>query len=152
MNNETLKKLEFIQVSSNLLAYKVPITYVPIRHLSTRVENIRQINLFMQNKPNFPHFSAENDDFIKKQTQFKAKQTQFKANFGSILPVANPIQTQFYPRFKLTPLFCRGTKPTIFSSRFVPLFFGNLNLFQISCFEFRIYFLRIFTCKIVIEK
>jgi hypothetical protein len=26
------------------------------RHTSTPVENVRQINLFMQNKPNFPHF------------------------------------------------------------------------------------------------
>jgi hypothetical protein len=58
---------------------------------STYVENIRQINLFLQNKPNFPHFSPENEDFAKKQSQFKpnfgpisrvskAKQTQFKAN------------------------------------------------------------------------
>jgi len=28
---------------------------------STIVENIRQINLFLQNKPNFPDFSPEND-------------------------------------------------------------------------------------------
>ena len=72
MNNETLKNLEFIQVSSNLLAYKVPITYVPIRHHSTGVENLLQISLFLQNKPNFPHFSTENEDYAKKQTQFKA--------------------------------------------------------------------------------
>jgi hypothetical protein len=37
---------------------------------STPVENVRQINLFMQNKPNFPHFSPEKEDFAKKQTQF----------------------------------------------------------------------------------
>jgi hypothetical protein len=44
---------------------------------STPVENIRQISLFMQNKPNFPHFSLKNDDFTKKQTQFKPNQSQF---------------------------------------------------------------------------
>jgi hypothetical protein len=52
--------------------------------LSTPVENIRQINLFLQNKPNFPHFSLENEDFAKKQSQFK--------------PNSNPIQTQFWPK------------------------------------------------------
>jgi hypothetical protein len=50
---------------------------------STGVENIRQIRLFMQNKPNFPHFSLKNDDFTKKQSQFK--------------PNTNPIQTQTNP-------------------------------------------------------
>ena len=30
-----------------------PVIYVPIRHPFTSVENIRQISLFMQNKPNF---------------------------------------------------------------------------------------------------
>ena len=50
---------------------------------STPVKNVRQIRLFMQNKPNFPHFSPENDDFTKKQTQFK--------------PNTKPIQTQSKP-------------------------------------------------------
>jgi hypothetical protein len=44
---------------------------------STPVENIRQINLFLQNKPNFPHFLPENEGFAKKQTQFKPNQSQF---------------------------------------------------------------------------
>jgi hypothetical protein len=43
---------------------------------STPVENIRQISSFIQNKPNFPHFSLENDDFVEKQTQFKPNQSQ----------------------------------------------------------------------------
>jgi hypothetical protein len=30
----------------------------------------------MQNKPNFPHFSPENDDSTEKQSQFKANQSQ----------------------------------------------------------------------------
>jgi len=36
----------------------------------------------MQNKPNFPHFSSENDDLRKNKanlTQFKPNLTQFKA-------------------------------------------------------------------------
>jgi len=38
---------------------------------STLVENIRQIDFFLQNKPNFPCFSTENACLAKKQTQFK---------------------------------------------------------------------------------
>jgi hypothetical protein len=64
---------------------------------STLVENVRQINLFMQNKPNFPHFSLENDDFDKKQTQFKPNSNPIKANFGQKIRVAKPIQTQNKP-------------------------------------------------------
>jgi len=41
------------------------------RTFSTLVEKVRQIRLFMQNKPNFPRFSPENKDFTKKQIQFK---------------------------------------------------------------------------------
>jgi len=48
---------------------------------STVVENVRQIRLFMQNKPNFPRFSPENEDFTEKQTQFKPNQTQFLPDF-----------------------------------------------------------------------
>jgi len=44
---------------------------------------VRIYKLFMQNKPNFPHFSPENDDLTKN-----------KAN-------SNPIQTQFVERAKL---------------------------------------------------
>ena len=40
---------------------------------STGVENVRQIRLFLQNKPNFPRFSTKNEDYAKKQTQFKPK-------------------------------------------------------------------------------
>jgi hypothetical protein len=57
---------------------------------STYVENIRQINLFLQNKPNFPHFSPENEDCAKKQTQFKPNTKPIKANFGPISRVAKP--------------------------------------------------------------
>ena len=51
-------------------------------------ENCKKTNVFLQNKPNFPHFSTENACLAKKQTQFKA-------NFGPISRVAKPIQTQF---------------------------------------------------------
>jgi hypothetical protein len=35
------------------------------------VEWVVWINSIIKNKPNFPHFSTQNDDFAKKQTQFK---------------------------------------------------------------------------------
>ena len=34
---------------------------------STPVENVRQIDLFMQNEPKFPHFSPKNDDLKKNE-------------------------------------------------------------------------------------
>jgi len=43
----------------------------------------------MQNKPNFPLFSPENEDFTKKQTQFKPNSNPIKANFGPKTRVAN---------------------------------------------------------------
>ena len=77
-----------------LHAYKLSITYVPIRHLSTSVENVRQISLFLQNKTNFPCFSTENEDYAKKQTQFKPNQSQFwPKNQGG-----KAKQTQFKPK------------------------------------------------------
>jgi hypothetical protein len=62
---------------------------------STTVENIRQIRLFMQNKPNFLHFLLENVDFTKKQTQYKPNSNPIKANFGPISRVNKPNQSQF---------------------------------------------------------
>ena len=53
---------------SSLCAYKA---------FSTFVERTLQIHLFMQNEPNFRHFSPENDDYAKKRTQFKPNQSQF---------------------------------------------------------------------------
>jgi len=60
--------------------------YNPFRPLpSVLCPGIRtQKYLFMQNKPNFPRFYAKNNDYDKKQTQFK--------------PNSNPIQTQFKPK------------------------------------------------------
>jgi hypothetical protein len=49
----------------------------------------------MTNKPNFPHFSSENEDCAKKQTQFKANSSPNKPNFGPISRVFNAKQTQF---------------------------------------------------------
>jgi hypothetical protein len=62
---------------------------------STPVENIRQISFFMQNKPNFPHFSPENADYAKKQSQYKPNLNPIKANFGPISRVSKAKQTQF---------------------------------------------------------
>ena len=66
---------------------------------STIVENIRQINLFLQNKPNFPHFSPENVCLTKKQSQFKANSNPIKADFNAKQSQFKPKQTQFcfYP-------------------------------------------------------
>jgi len=64
---------------------------------STIVENIRQIRLFLQNKPNFPHFSPENEDFTKKQTQYKANSNPIKANFGPKIRVAKPNKANSNP-------------------------------------------------------
>jgi len=73
----------------------VPLLLCPFA--STEVENVRQIRLFMQNKPNFPHFLPENDDFAKKQSQFKANSNPIKANFGPKIRGAKPIQSQTKP-------------------------------------------------------
>jgi hypothetical protein len=53
--------------------------------------NIFPDTLILQNKPNFPHFSPENDDFTEKQTQFKPKQSQFKPKQTQFKPNSNPI-------------------------------------------------------------
>jgi len=47
------------------------------RTFSTLVEKVRQIRLFMQNKPNFPRFSLKKACLAEKQTQFKPNQSQF---------------------------------------------------------------------------
>jgi hypothetical protein len=78
-------------------AIYVPDIYVP-KGTSTPVENVRQINLFMQNKPKVKSAKINVNSFVTsiyelhgqlviqtnkpKQTQFKPKQTQFKANLS----------------------------------------------------------------------
>ena len=76
--------------------------------LSTSVENVRQINFFMQNKANFPHFSPKNEDFAKKQTQYKPNSNPNKANFGPKSPVAKPNKPNFLPSMWAHLTFCRG--------------------------------------------
>jgi hypothetical protein len=107
---------------------------------STGVENIRQINLFLQNKPNFPNFPPKNEDFAKKQTQFKPNsnpiQTQFSildvsslASLSGAKPIlgqyqgwqtqTNPKQTQFFtinvssPCFGVYPELVPGVSPLV---------------------------------------
>ena len=70
-----------------------------LKRPSTLVERTLQIHLFMQNKPNFLHFSPENEDCAAKQTQFKPNSKPNKANFGPIIRVAKSIQTQTNPIF-----------------------------------------------------
>jgi hypothetical protein len=79
---------------------------------STKVENTRQINLFMQNKPNFPHFSPKNEDYAKKQTQFK--------------PNSNPITSM-----AKNECFCADKNPNdnilLFSRENLPPYKGAKN-------------------------
>jgi len=116
MNNETLKNLEFIRTTGlwslpSIVTHLLPCRGTPF----TPVENIRQISFFMQNKPNFPHFSSENEDCTEKQTQFKPNsnpilaqksgwQTQFKAK-----------QTQFrtHSFFLFFTFLCSGYNLTM---------------------------------------
>jgi hypothetical protein len=80
--------------------------YVP-KGTSTTVEIALQIRPFMQNKANFPYFSPGNEDYAKKQTQFKAKQTQFWANIKGVKAKQTqfkPKQTQFIERVKTSGL------------------------------------------------
>ena len=48
------------------------------------VRNFQQI---MQNEPNFPRFSPENDDFTKKRTQFEPNTNPNEPNFGPKIDV-----------------------------------------------------------------
>jgi hypothetical protein len=61
----------------------------------------------MQNKPNFPHFSAKNDDLTKKQTQFKPNQSQFWPKNKGI----KPKQTQILSSIQAHIAFLSGNKP-----------------------------------------
>ena len=54
----------------------IGIIYNQLARSSTPVENVRQIDLFMQNKPKFPRFSPKNEGHEKNEP----KRTQFKAN------------------------------------------------------------------------
>ena len=58
---------------------------------STGVENALQIRLFLQNKPNFTHFSLKNEDFTKKQTQNKANSKPILAQKSGWQTQTNPI-------------------------------------------------------------
>jgi hypothetical protein len=72
------------------------------------VEWVVWIHSIIKNKPNFPHFSTENKDFTKKQTQFKANQTQNKANSKPILAPNRWWQTQFKPKqIQYKPIYVR---------------------------------------------
>jgi len=61
MNVKSAKNLEFIQItrSSEFTPNWCPLALLLGEASSTSVENVRQIRLFMQNKPNFPPFLAQ---------------------------------------------------------------------------------------------
>jgi len=99
-----VEDLEFMGIqhlkSGYLHACMTPITYVPIRHLYNCRENSTNSPLFLQNKPNFPHISLKNDDFAKKQTQFKPNSNPIKANFSPISRVAKPNKPNSNPIYE----------------------------------------------------
>jgi len=64
----------------------------------------------MQNKPNFMRFLPENNDFTKKQTQFKPNSNPIKANFGP----KSRVQSQNKP--KTNPI-CSGHFEPIYSGK-----------------------------------
>ena len=66
---------------------------------------VRIYKQFIQNKPNFPRFSTEIDDFTKKQTQYKPNSNPNKPNICLKIRVAKPIQTQFKPNSKPISLY-----------------------------------------------
>jgi 5'-methylthioadenosine phosphorylase len=107
---KTVKNIENVVISVQKL------TQMP----STSVENVRQINLFLQNKPNFPHFSLKNEDFTKKQTQFKP-------NSNPILAQKSGWQTQF--KAKQTQLLKR---PKMNARNYITMNYENFSIYWIQ--------------------
>jgi len=103
-----LKNVEFILIASLLRGRTMSTPSFSLESCvlslwsgsSTSVENIRQIRLFLQNKPNFRPFPTKNEDYAKKQTQYKANSNPIKANFGPKMRVSKLKQTQSNPFFK----------------------------------------------------
>ena len=91
-----LQPLEFCLLSPVFcLLYRNPELDKRVEILYSSRECSTNPPFFMQNKPNFRPSRPENDDFTKKQTQFKANTNPNKANFGPKTRGAKPIQTQF---------------------------------------------------------
>jgi hypothetical protein len=66
-----------------------------VQDASTPVENIRQIDLFMQNKPNFHPFRPKNDDLSEKQTQFKPNSKPILSYYQGGKANSNPNKPNF---------------------------------------------------------
>jgi len=79
MNNETPKNLEFIQITRSVefTLDSSSLASLSGEASSTPVENVRQIRLFLQNKPNFPPFFTQKQRFHQKTNPI---QTQYKPN------------------------------------------------------------------------
>jgi hypothetical protein len=98
MNNDTLKNIEFIRTTAVLCClrfgtvfiycmflmlasgstkyviferYTLPAKRCPLYAIHSTKQFVRNFQLFLRNKPNFPHFSPKNEDHNEKQTQFK---------------------------------------------------------------------------------
>jgi len=91
IDNPTLAHFRhFSSLFTNLTAYKAAVIYVPIRHTSTLVENPLQIDLFMQNKPNFQNAQMNANIYKTKAYDNKSNWT-----LGQNKPNSNPIKPNF---------------------------------------------------------
>jgi hypothetical protein len=79
---------------------------------STPVENVRQIDLFLRNKPNFPHFSPKNNGKAKKQTQTNPNEPNFILG-------AKMMQTRYLQRIKKMKADWLYFKQSQFKSNFI---------------------------------
>ncbi|MHC4728620.1 MAG: hypothetical protein ACYS17_15475 [Planctomycetota bacterium] len=95
-----------------LRAYKAPLRRTLGTLYSCRECSTNSL-FYIPNKPNFPHFSPENEDYAKKQSQFKANSNPIKANYGqnkANQSQTNPIVTNlaaFLSYFRLHKVFLR---------------------------------------------
>jgi hypothetical protein len=64
----------------------------------SKEKSIKNANIFCRNKPNFPRFTPENDDFTKKQTQYKPNSNPIQSQYWSKNQGGKAKQTQFKPK------------------------------------------------------
>ena len=94
--------MEFTLDVSSLASLSWVIRISSLGYITSTNSYVRIYKLFMQNKPNFPYFSPENEDCAEKQTQFKPKQSQFWLITEGNKAKTNPNKANFtYPKFEL---------------------------------------------------
>jgi len=123
-----------------------PYIYVPIRHTSTTVENPLQIDLFMQNKPNFRKATMNANIFVTMNyknfiplagQKNKPNQTQFKAKTNPISEIPkmnlNLYSTKSYGSFRLYGRQKTNPKQTQFKPNLVRRRRIAQNELKIAC-------------------